>query len=103
MRNRQYSGPSLPLSQEMDEMKYRQEGETFDDKIKRIASALADDDAHQLEFEEILGEMRFLPAGRVQSSMGSKRIVTAFNCFVSGEIEDSMKTCLLYTSPSPRD
>ena len=94
MRNRQYSGPSLPLSQEMDEMKYRQEGETFDDKIKRIASALADDDAHQLEFEEILGEMRFLPAGRVQSSMGSKRIVTAFNCFVSGEIEDSMKTIM---------
>ena len=91
MRNRQYSGPSLPLSQEMDEMKYRQEGETFDDKIKRIANALADDEEHQIEFEDILGEMRFLPAGRVQSAMGSKRITTAYNCFVSGEIEDSMK------------
>ena len=71
-------------------MKYRQEGETFDDKIRRLAESMSDDDAHRLELEEIFGEMRFLAAGRVQTSMGSKRITTAYNCFVSGDINDSM-------------
>jgi len=42
MRNTQYEGPSMTISQEIDEMKYRQKGETFDDKIKRIAKALCD-------------------------------------------------------------
>ena len=94
MRNRNYSGPSMPLSQELDKMKYRQEEETFDDKIKRIATALSDNEEHHVEFEEILGEMRFLCAGRVQSAIGSRRITTAFNCFVSGEIEDSMDSVM---------
>ena len=38
--------------------------------------------------------MRFLPAGRVQSAIGSSRITTAYNCFVSGTIEDSMNTIM---------
>ena len=90
MRNILYEGPSLPISQEIDKMKYRQEGESFDEKIKRIAKSLSDGIEHQYELEEILGEMRFLPAGRVQSAIGSRRITTAYNCFVSGTIEDSM-------------
>ena len=70
MDNRIYEGPSMPLSQEIDAMKYRQQDESFDGKVKRIANALADDNSHKLEMEEILGEMRFLPAGRVQSAIG---------------------------------
>ncbi len=94
MDNRIYEGPSVTLSQEIDAMKYRQADETFDGKIKRVANALADDDSHRLEMEEILGEQRFLPAGRVQSAAGSKRITTAYNCFVSGVIEDSMNSIM---------
>ena len=94
MRNIEYTGPSMPLSQEIDEMKYRQEGESFDGKVKRIARALADGVEHQWELENILGEMRFLPAGRVQSAMGAAKLVTAYNCFVSGEIEDSMSSIM---------
>ena len=90
MRNIHYDGPSLPISQEIDKMKYRQTDESFDEKIKRIAKTLSDGIEHQYELEEILGEMRFLPAGRVQSAIGSRRITTAYNCFVSGTIEDSM-------------
>ena len=90
MNNRTYPGPTMPLSIEIDEMKYRQQGETFDGKVKRLARALCDDDAHRLDLEEIFGEQRFLAAGRVQSSMGSTRITTAYNCFVSGKISDSM-------------
>ena len=94
LRNRLYEGPDMPISQEIDEMKYRQKDESFDQKIKRIANALSDDDQHKFELEDILGEMRFLPAGRVQSAIGSNRITTAYNCFVSGEIEDSMDSIM---------
>ena len=84
----------MSLSQEIDEMKYRQDGETFNDKVLRIAGALMDTEEHRLELEDILGNMRFLPAGRVQSAIGSKRITTAYNCFVSGTIEDSMSSIM---------
>ena len=94
MQNRTYEGPSMPLSQEIDAMKYRQVDESFDGKIKRIANALADDAEHKLEMEDILGEMRFLPAGRVQSAIGASRITTAYNCFVSGTIDDNMNSIM---------
>ena len=80
----------MSLSQEIDTMKYRQEGESFDEKVRRIARALMDGAEHKFELEDILGNMRFLPAGRVQSAMGANRITTAYNCFVSGEVGDSM-------------
>ena len=84
----------MNLSREIDMMKYRHTGESFDEKIKRIARALADGIEHQYEMEDILGMMRFLPAGRVQSAIGGMRITTAYNCFVSGEIEDSMNSIM---------
>ena len=94
MRNVEYAGPITPISEEIDAMKYRQEGESFDDKVKRMAGALNDTQEHQIELEDIFGNMRFLPAGRVQNAMGSRRITTAFNCFVSGVIEDNMKSIM---------
>ena len=90
MRNIFYPGPSMPISQEIDAMKYRQEDEDFNGKVLRIASTLSDNEEHKLDLEDILGNMRFLPAGRVQSAIGSRRITTAYNCFVSGTIQDSM-------------
>ena len=98
IRNRLYEGPSMPLSQEIDSEKYRQVDETFHDKVLRLASSMSDDDTHKEELEEIFGEMRFLPAGRVQSAMGSKRITTAYNCFVSGEVKDSMEEIMKMAS-----
>ena len=35
-----------------------------------------------------------MPAGRIQAAMGSPRDVTAYNCFVSGTIEDSMQSIM---------
>ena len=94
MKNIKRVGPKTPLSQEIDMMKYRQKEESFHDKIMRMAGALSDDKDHELELEDIFGEMRFLPAGRVQTAIGSRRITTAYNCFVSGEIEDSMNSIM---------
>ena len=87
-------GPQLRLSQEIDEVKYRQTGEDFYSKVVRIADALKDDADHFEEFKDILRHMRFLPAGRVQNAMGAARQTTAYNCFVSGTIEDSMDSIM---------
>lgn len=87
-------GPTLPISEEIDKMKYRGEGEDFAAKIYRISATLADNDDHRVALKDILGHMRFLPAGRVQTDIGSPRQVTAFNCFVSGIIEDSMSSIM---------
>ena len=35
MRNTEYQGPFMAISEEIDRMKYRLEDETFDQKIKR--------------------------------------------------------------------
>ena len=83
-------GPTLPISQEIHEMKYRQPGETHREAMTRIADALKDDHDHFLQFRDILLDMKFLPAGRVQAAMGAPRQVTPYNCFVSRTIEDSM-------------
>lgn len=85
-------GPREPVSQKLHEMKYRMKGESFRDLASRVASGLSDNDAHFREFREILLDMRFLPAGRVQSAIGSSRRVTAFNCFCSGVLEDNFVT-----------
>jgi ribonucleoside-diphosphate reductase alpha chain len=83
-------GPTLPISIELDEMKYRQPGESFEGKCSRIAGDLADNEAHFRSFRDTLIDMRFLPAGRVQAAVGAAKQVTPFNCFVSPTIPDSM-------------
>ena len=90
----QHYGMTLPISEEIDAIKYRQTGEDFYSKIVRIAGALKDDAAHFEAFKDTLRHMRFLPAGRVQNAMGAARQTTAFNCFVSGIIDDSMDSIM---------
>lgn len=94
MISNQHYGMTLPLSEEIDKVKYRQTGEDFYSKIVRIAGALKDDPIHFETFKDVLRHMRFLPAGRVQNAMGAARQTTAFNCFVSGLVEDSMDSIM---------
>lgn len=91
--NQQY-GMTTRLSEEIDAMKYRQTGEDFYSKVVRIAEALKDTPEHFEEFKDALRMMRFMPAGRVQNAMGAARQTTAYNCFVSGIIEDSMESIM---------
>ncbi len=90
MKHNQHYGMTLPLSDEIDRQKYRQVGEDFYSKVVRIADALKDTPEHFEDFKDAMRHMRFLPAGRVQNAMGAARQTTAYNCFVSGIIEDSM-------------
>ena len=87
--NRHY-GPSLSLSEEIDQQKYRQQGEDFYSKVVRIADGLKDIAEHFEDFKEALREMRFLPSGRDQNAIGAARQTTAYNCFVSSTITDDM-------------
>lgn len=82
-------GPQTKAAEATHAMKYRQQGETFRDAVNRVASALKDSDQHYHEFREIFGDMRFMPAGRVQAAIGSSKAVTPYNCYVSGTISDS--------------
>lgn len=82
-------GPRTDFAEYQHAKKYRGQGETFRDAMSRVANALQDNDDHYHAFRDILLEMRFMPAGRVQSAMGNSKNVTAYNCFVSGAIEDS--------------
>ena len=82
-------GPKNPLSEQVHAEKYREPGEDFVSAMKRISNHLCDFESHRAHLEDILLHQRFLPAGRIQSACGSPRNVTAFNCFVSGKIEDS--------------
>ena len=82
-------GPTLPISQQVHEEKYRGPKESFREAMGRVASTLGDDERHFQTFRTILLDQRFLPAGRVQSAIGSTRNVTPYNCYVSGTIEDS--------------
>lgn len=87
-------GPKTAISEEIDAIKYRAEGETFNMKVARIAHALKDNEDHRVNFKDAIKHQRFLPAGRVQNAAGSARQTTAFNCFVSSDIEDDMKSIM---------
>jgi len=83
-------GPITKVAQWMDAQKYRQDGETFHEKCSRIAGGLRDSTQHFNTFQDILLGQYFLPGGRVQAAIGAARQTTAFNCFVSQVINDSM-------------
>jgi len=87
-------GPTVPLSAEIHADKYRGKNETFDEGCTRFANTLKDDDEHFRELRDILLNMRFMGGGRTQAAIGAPRRVTAFNCFVSGTIEDSFDSIM---------
>ena len=82
-------GPNTQYADQIHYQKYRLSGESFSDAMSRVANSLKDSDKHYHKFREILLNMRFLPAGRIQAAMGAPKKVTPYNCFVSGTIPDS--------------
>ena len=70
-------------------VKYRGPQESHREACNRQAAAQRDSDEHYDAYRYLLLNQMYLPGGRVQAAMGSTRITTAYNCFVSGTIEDS--------------
>ena len=83
-------GPQVPACDKLHSQKYRLLNEEFSEACARQAAAMADNKEHRQRYKDILLNQRFMPAGRVQAAMGSPRNITAYNCFVSGVIDDSM-------------
>ena len=83
-------GPVLAVSDAKHAEKYRAPGENFPEAMARIANALKDSEEHFYDTLDILNNMRFMPAGRIQAAMGAPRQVTPYNCFVSMTLPDSM-------------
>lgn len=83
-------GPITPGADAIHALKHRGPYEDFREAANRVANALSDNSFHYGELREAIGLQEFVPAGRIWSAMGSEKTVTAFNCFVSGTIEDSL-------------
>ncbi len=92
-----------PIAEQIWNMKYRLragDGTPVDlaveDTWRRVATALAEAEAPEAReawakrFEDAMTGYRFLPAGRILAGAGTGRDVTLFNCFVMGEIPDTM-------------
>jgi len=93
--------PMTPISQHIWDMKYRLKGadgrpvdKSIEDTWRRVAKALAktedDPEIWEQRFFDIMADFHFLPAGRIIAGAGVERNVTLFNCFVMGDIPDSM-------------
>jgi len=87
-------GPTLRISQEKHAEKYRLEGESFYEAQTRFANALKDSPEHFMALREILLPQRFMGGGRTQAAIGAPRTLTAFNCFVSSTVDDSMESIM---------
>ena len=82
-------GPQLKISKQIHAEKYRLPGESFEQSMHRVASALSENQNHFNNLKDILINQRFLPAGRIQTGAGTNKNVTLYNCFVSGDIADN--------------
>jgi ribonucleoside-diphosphate reductase alpha chain len=64
--------------------------------LDRVASAVAqaekpgDRATWRKRFLEAMGDLSFIPAGRILAGAGTDRAVTLFNCYVMGTITDSL-------------
>ena len=66
------------------EDRYLMKGESFQELFARVASYYGDDDEHSQRLYDYISQLWFMPATPILSNGGNK-------------------SCLLYTSPSPRD
>ena len=95
--------PLDPISHEIWDMKYRFKSpdgtildQSIEDSWRRVARAVsmaepeAQREGRAADFYGILEDYRFLPAGRILAGAGTGREVTLFNCFVMGNIPDSL-------------
>jgi ribonucleoside-diphosphate reductase alpha chain len=98
------AAPATPsLSAEIWAQKYRHapEGRPPEPDVtamwRRVAKAAASTEAADVReewetrFARALADWRFIPGGRILAGAGTGRSVTLFNCFVMGEIPDSLE------------
>ena len=90
-----------PVAHAIWDMKYRfkeRDGtpvdRTMDDTRQRVGRALAENETEVRMFADAMHGWKFLPAGRILAGAGTDRQVTLINCFVLGQIDDSLSGIL---------
>ena len=73
-------------------MKYAQRGETWRDISNRVSGVITDSPSHYQDFRDAMLDMRIILGGRNLTALGSTKRTTAYNCFVSGTIQDSLSS-----------
>lgn len=91
-----------PISQNIWESKYRfvhpdgRHEASLDETVERVANAIAAAEPVALRalwskrFLDVMSDLSFIPAGRILAGAGTNRAVTLFNCYVMGQIPDSI-------------
>ena len=85
-----------PVSEDIWNRKYRFRNEAgIGDTWRRVATAVAaaepkDQALWADRFHGLLSDYRFLPGGRILANAGTERNATLLNCFVMGELGDSI-------------
>ncbi len=92
----------LPLSEQIWDSRYRYRHDgwkepNIETSWHRVANALASVEPSQqarweAKFLTLLRDFRFLPGGRILAGAGTGREVTLFNCFVMGQINNSLES-----------
>ena len=88
--------PLAPISREIWLKKYRFRDEaSIENTWSRVATAVAsaeprDQNYWAGRFMALLSDYRFLPGGRILANAGTGRNATLLNCFVMGELDDSI-------------
>ena len=93
---------AAPIAETIWDLKYRfkdvdgtPHDQSIQDTWRRVARALSapekDPAKWEHEFYSALEGFKFLPAGRILAGAGTKRQVTLFNCFVMGQVPDSIE------------
>lgn len=82
-------GPQTRFGQDIFSQKYAFRGEDYRSAANRIGSALSDSPDHYHKVRDLVGNLEFLPAGRILGGAGTTKGVCLHNCFVSGTIADS--------------
>lgn len=79
------------ISKQIWSDRYQLGDESIDDNIRRVARKVATNEDEQREFEAIMSEGLFFPAGRTMCNAGRSEKLTFNNCFTIGSIPDSME------------
>lgn len=83
-------GPKTASADAVHAAKYRGRYESYREATNRVAAAITDSTPHYNDLREMMGAMRWSPAGRIWSGAGAAKNVTLLNCYHSGQIEDSL-------------
>lgn len=93
MRSPDYPEQAICVDTWREKYKYRDEPD-YNATCARVAGALCADEPEEFH-AEVLRAMQareIVPAGRIMAGAGTDKRVTLINCFVSPDIQDSMRT-----------